>query len=175
MDIESGNIVDIDFDSLVPAIPKILSDWRENVQIQLDDYLSCKLSRTSCPAIPPETRISDLVVAHFLYCRNCLKFVMNEGVMPAIHDCRSALWELRERFKKSKDPLARAMGRWQMKRWYPERYRVKLHFIYPVLRACGKNHLATVQELDKLDPGLICELDECKLSGHNLSLERCGE
>ena len=160
LDIESEEDVDVDFDSLAPAVPRMVSTWRENVRERLDECLRFWVLKTISPNALPQSQVSDLAVAHFLYCMDCSKLILNQDVMPAIHKCRNnTLYR-----QGCKDPYKEAMDRLEMKSWRPERYSIRPAFIFPILRACGKDNLVTVQELDELDPRFICRMKRCKLS-----------
>ena len=160
LDIESEEDIDVDFDSLAPAIPRIVSTWREKVHERLDKYIRLRLPGTISSKTLPQTQVSDLAVAHFLYCMDCYKLILNQDVMPAIHKCRKNTFYPRV----CEDPYKQAMDRLGMKYWRPRRCSIIPMLIFPILRACGKDNLVTVQELDKLDPRLICGLEGCKLS-----------
>ena len=164
LNIESEEDIDVDFDTLLPVIPNIVSDWKDNVYGRLNRHLNSELSQY-LSQIRPGVPVSDLAIAHILRCTECGQFVLNRDVMPALHHCPHGRRNFKERLKDSKDPFVRALVKLDLQSWHQDEYQVLPDYVRQILLKCGKGLQTTVDELDKLDPRLLCEIGQCKTSG----------
>lgn len=155
LDLESEDDVDVDFDLLTPAIPKILADWQNNVNTRLEAYTR---SRISISKIPMNAQARDLAIGHILSCIDCGQIIPNTDVRPAIHDCSRGIISFKMRLAAHEDPYVKALVRLDVKSWHPENYAVLSQHVSGVLEVCGKDRLTTTEELDKLNPRLMCSL-----------------
>ncbi|KAK7688297.1 hypothetical protein QCA50_008668 [Cerrena zonata] len=141
------------FDPLIPVLPRILADWRTSVEKTLDMYLRQHLD------LPVDSCVRNLAIAEFLLCEDCHRIIPTSGLTPAIHNCR----ESNKAFQRNngrclpEDYFTITLIKMGMKTWSPENYTILSDYVKPILKACDMAISTTVQELDQLDPRLVCK------------------
>ncbi|KAK7683564.1 hypothetical protein QCA50_013402 [Cerrena zonata] len=161
LDPMSKDDIDLKFGSFKPLLPKLLARWERNVAKRLGKYVR---DRSWSINIPANVQPGDLVITYTLCCDSCEQFIPSTGVRPAIHDCAPGLERHQRKLSECDDIYVKVLSQLGAQSWHPESYSNLIGYAQSVLVGCNKGDLATVQELDELDPRLSCKIC-CDSSG----------
>ncbi|KAK7689883.1 hypothetical protein QCA50_006522 [Cerrena zonata] len=144
------------FNVLIPQIPDILANWKTRVQEQLD-----VMFREKIKDLPSDVQVEDLALTQIVYCNNCHTLLQNSNYSLAVHDCKPLFMS----YIPDLDVYSRMLNDIGMRAWNPSVYYCSPILFLGILGACGKDRLATVEELDQLDPRFTCKLLTCQGKG----------
>ncbi|KAK7676108.1 hypothetical protein QCA50_020948 [Cerrena zonata] len=147
------------YQALEPKIPDIVANWKAEVKEKLDEYL-----KNAMDDLPPDISLDNLVFAQMFRCHNCHSVFQNLDYLIAIHECRrrfptaGGYYSQDSMYDSTLDILGMCV-------WKPSRFSTSSPSALRVLEACGKDRLATVQELDQLNPRFTCKKIDCQSLG----------